>query len=151
MKRFRQARIVELVRDREIETQEELARLLLEDGFNVTQATVSRDIRQLKLFKVPNGDGRQKYALLDETGGQTPPFEHVNGLFRDGVRSIEHSGNIILLKTGAGMAPGVAACVDALRPPEILGSVAGDDTLLCVVREGADAAAVAARFRSIIG
>ena len=118
MKVNRHAKIVELINKYQIETQDELAEYLNEAGFKVTQATVSRDIRDLKLTKVPAENGRQKYAVLQSAqSGMTEKY----------VR-------ILVLKTVSGMAMAVAAALDAMNWNEIVGCIAGDDTIMCAVR-----------------
>jgi len=147
MKRQRHEQIIDLIKSFEIETQDDLALRLRDEGYNVTQATVSRDIRELKLFKVAAGGGRQKYALLP-TGDEAidPVAERVGEVFRAGILSVNYSGNIVVVKTVTGMAPAVGACVDSLALPELLGSVAGDDTVLCVVADGCEANEISARL-----
>ena len=125
MKVNRHAKIVELINKYQIETQDELAEYLNEAGFKVTQATVSRDIRDLKLTKVPAENGRQKYAVLQSAQ---------NGILRDGFSSMDMAQNILVLKTVSGMAMAVAAALDAMNWNEIVGCIAGDDTIMCAVR-----------------
>lgn len=136
MKSNRHQKIIELVENYEIETQEELADRLREEGFQVTQATVSRDIRALKLSKVSCGKGRQKYVAMkqDDT--------HLNAKYirvlKDGFISMDKAQNILVIKTVSGMAMAVAAAVDALEMEEIVGSIAGDDTIMAAVRTTED-------------
>lgn len=132
MKQNRHQKITELVSDYEIETQEELADRLREAGFCVTQATISRDIRQLHLSKVPLGDGRQKYAVLR----QEPAFhaDKYIRVMRDGYVSMDMAQNILVMRTVSGMAMAVAAAVDAMKFPELVGCIAGDDTIMMAVR-----------------
>jgi len=131
MKFKRQSKIIELINKNDIETQEELAGLLQESGFYVTQATISRDIRELKITKVMDGK-KQKYALLPDE----PPVvsEKLIRIFRDAVTHIDCSQNIIVIKTLEGMAMAVAAVLDSMENSEILGSIAGDDTVFCVIK-----------------
>lgn len=132
MKKVRQGKIVEIIEKYDVDTQEELARRLGESGFSVTQATVSRDIRELKLSKVPAGDGKQKYIVLKHDN------DHIGDKYirvlRDGFVSIDMAQNILVIKTVSGMAMAVAAALDALHYPEIVGSIAGDDTIFVAVR-----------------
>ena len=116
MKKNRHGKIIELIESFDIETQDELAEKLRESGFQVTQATVSRDIRALKLSKVPTGDGKQKYVVLKQDD------------------SYLGDKYILVIKTVAGMAMAVAAAVDAMKMREIVGSIAGDDTIMMAVR-----------------
>lgn len=140
MKSNRHQKIVELVDNYEIETQEELADRLRQEGFQVTQATVSRDIRALKLSKVACGNGRQKYVALkqDDT--------HLNAKYirvlKDGFVSMDKAQNILVVKTVSGMAMAVAAAIDAMELEEIVGSIAGDDTIMAAVRTNEDTQAV---------
>ena len=132
MKVNRHAKIVELINKYQIETQDELAEYLNEAGFKVTQATVSRDIRDLKLTKVPAENGRQKYAVLQSTqNGMTEKYVRI---LRDGFSSMDIAQNILVLKTVSGMAMAVAAALDAMNWNEIVGCIAGDDTIMCAVR-----------------
>lgn len=132
MKKSRHQRIKELVEQFEIETQEELADRLRGDGYTVTQATVSRDIRELKLSKIPMGNGRQKYTILMQS-------EHYLSdkyirVLKDGFVSMDMAQNILVVKTVSGMAMAVAAAIDAMKLKEIVGSIAGDDTIMMAVR-----------------
>lgn len=132
MKVNRHAKIVELINKYQIETQDELAEYLNEAGFKVTQATVSRDIRDLKLTKVPAENGRQKYAVLQSA--QNGMIEKYVRILRDGFSSMDMAQNILVLKTVSGMAMAVAAALDAMNWNEIVGCIAGDDTIMCAVR-----------------
>lgn len=132
MKIKRQSKIVELIKDNEIETQDKLVEMLNAEGFNVTQATVSRDMRELRLTKVSTGSGSQKYAVLDSDNVQLS--ERLTRVFRDGVVSIDYAQNIIVIKTLNGMAMAVAAVLDSMDNSEVMGTIAGDDTIFCVVK-----------------
>lgn len=149
MKGQRQFKIRELVASKDIETQEELANLLREAGFDVTQATVSRDIKEMQLIKVPLEDGRYKYAM---PAGQ-PRFNSVQKLKRtlaDNFVGIDHTENLIVMKCLPGTANAVAALIDQLEWPELMGTVSGDDTILIIVRNKQDTGNVADRFLEII-
>ena len=136
IKSNRQVKILELIRENEIETQEELSEYLKQEGFKVTQATVSRDIRALKLTKVALKGGRQKYAVLpEETEDMAAKYVRV---LKDGFVSMDMAQNILVVKTVSGMAMAVAAALDAMQCREIVGSIAGDDTIMCVVRTAED-------------
>lgn len=132
VKKVRQGKIVEIIEKYDVDTQEELARRLGETGFRVTQATVSRDIRELKLSKVSVGDGKQKYVM------PRPDAEAISDKYirvlRDGFTSMDMAQNILVIKTVSGMAMAVAAALDALHLPEIVGCIAGDDTIFVAVR-----------------
>lgn len=132
MKAERHAKIIELIRKHNIETQEELADKLNEEGYNVTQATVSRDIRELKLTKVADGAGRQKYVFLD--GKDNSMSDKFIRILREAYVSVDMAQNILVVKTVSGMAMAVAAAIDAMNYHEIVGCIAGDDTIMCAVR-----------------
>ena len=131
MKRDRHGKIIELIGQYAIETQEELADKLNEAGFRVTQATVSRDIRELKLTKMTVG-GKQRYVVVRENSHQMG--ERYIGILKEGFVSMDMAQNILVIKTVAGMAMAVGAALDALHWQEIVGCIAGDDTVFCAVR-----------------
>ncbi|BAS28417.1 arginine repressor [Limnochorda pilosa] len=134
MKSRRQATILQLIREREVRTQDELADLLRQAGIEATQATVSRDIKELGLVKEPVPGGGYRYVpSRQEPAGDR--LDRARRAFRDFVVSMDVSGNLVLIKTTTGAAHGVAATVDALAWPEVLGSIAGDDTILLVAVE----------------
>lgn len=148
MKRNRQEKIKELIRQFEIETQEELAEHLTGLGFKVTQATVSRDIRELKLSKMALDNGRQKYIfLLNEDDSLEEKFISV---LQSGFISVEAAGNLLVVKTVSGMAMAVAAALDAMKWNEVLGCIAGDDTIMIAVRTVADGLVVCEQIYEII-
>ena len=132
MKKIRHRKIVEIIERYDVETQEELANYLKDVGFAVTQATVSRDIRELKLSKIPTGNGRQKYVVLKQDDAHMG--DKYIRVLKDGFVSMDMAQNILVLKTVSGMAMAVAAAVDALRFPEVVGCIAGDDTIMMAVR-----------------
>ncbi len=131
MKLERHSKIVELIGRYEIETQEELSEYLHREGYNVTQATVSRDIRELKLSKIQTDSGRQKYAVFHP---QTAFNDKYIRILQDSFLSMDMAQNILVLKTVSGMAMALAAALDALHFPEVVGCIAGDDTVMCAVR-----------------
>ncbi|MFC2476948.1 MAG: arginine repressor [Catonella sp.] len=131
MKIKRHNEIVELIKIREVGTQEELLELLKEKGYDVTQATISRDIRELNLTKV-NVNGRQKYVIIQKDDGVGDKYVRV---LKEGFVSMMPSGNLIVLKTVVGMAMAVATAIDALEINEIIGCIAGDDTIFIAVSE----------------
>lgn len=148
MKISRHAKIFELINKYDIETQEELAERLMQDGYNVTQATVSRDIRELKLTKVALDDGRQKYVALQQTEpGLSEKYARV---LRDGFVSMDLAQNILVIKTISGMAMAVAAALDALQISGIVGCIAGDDTIMCAIRTKEEAITVMEKLSKII-
>lgn len=148
MKVNRHAKIVELINKYQIETQEELAEYLNQEGFRVTQATVSRDIRDLKLMKVPMEGGRQKYAV--HQAEQSGMAEKYIRILSDGFISMDMAQNILVIKTVSGMAMAVAAALDAMKWQEIVGSIAGDDTVMCAVRTVDDTIILMEKIRSIM-
>ena len=148
MKVNRYAKIVELINKYQIETQEELAEYLNQEGFRVTQATVSRDIRDLKLTKVPSENGRQKYAVLQAE--QSGLAEKYIRILNDGYISMDMAQNILVIKTVSGMAMAVAAALDAMKWHEIVGCIAGDDTVMCAVRTVDDTIILMEKIRKLI-
>ena len=147
MKQKRQATILELIEHNDIETQEEMLAHLKDAGFTVTQATVSRDIRELKLVKESGKDGKVRYALTAKRENQSPKF---NSALTESILKVDYAGNLIVVKTFPGLANAVATCIDSIRLPEIIGCVAGDDAILVVVRTEADAATISNSFRTMI-
>ena len=130
MKLERHRKILELINEYDIETQEELAEILNREGYNVTQATVSRDIRQLKLVK-QNVNGRQKYVVFQNSIANA---DNKNiRILKEGFVSMAMAQNILVIKTGAGMAMAVAATLDAMQWNEVVGCIAGDDTIMCAI------------------
>lgn len=148
MKIERHSKIVELIGKYEIETQEELADRLNEAGFNVTQATVSRDIRELKLSKIPGENVRQKYSVLKKIGDI--PGEKYVRILKDGFANMDMAQNILVIKTVSGMAMAVAAALDALHFDEIVGCIAGDDTIMCAVRTVDDTILLMDKIRKLV-
>lgn len=147
MKLERHSKIVELIGKYEIETQEELAEYLNQAGFAVTQATVSRDIRELKLTKVQSESGKQRYVVLQN---QTSFSDKYIRILCDGYMSMDMAQNILVIKTVSGMAMAVAAALDALHFSEIVGCIAGDDTIMCAVRSADDTILVMDKLKKLI-
>ena len=148
MKVKRQSKIIELISRYEIETQEELADYLNKAGYRVTQATVSRDIRELKLTKVQSESGKQRYVALQHQGPFSDKYIRV---LKDGFVSMDMAQNILVIKTVSGMAMAVAAAVDAMKFQEIVGCIAGDDTIMMAVRSVEDTKAVMEKISRILG
>ena len=148
MKTKRQTKMLELIKKHDIETQEELSDYLQKEGYQVTQATVSRDIRELKLTKVAMSNGRQKYAALTEANEDLS--EKYTRVFRDAFVSMDMAQNILVIKTVSGMAMAVAAAIDAMHLHVIVGCIAGDDTIMCAVRSVDDTIAVMSRLRKLV-
>lgn len=148
MKITRHKKIIELITRHDIETQEELADRLNNAGYNVTQATISRDIRELKLTKMPVNGGKQKYVLIQEKS--TVMNEKYIRILRDGFTSMDMAQNILVIKTVSGMAMAVAAALDAMNFHEVVGCIAGDDTIMCAIRSVEDTRMVADKLRRIL-
>lgn len=149
MKIGRHAKIVDLIGKYDIETQEELAEYLREAGYRVTQATISRDIRELKLTKIPTNDGKQKYALMqNQSTGMNEKYLRV---LKDGFISMDMAQNILIVKTVSGMAMAVAAAIDAMHWTEVAGCIAGDDTIMCAIRSTDDTIRVMDKIARIVG
>ena len=149
MKNARQNKILELIEEYEISTQEALIQRLAEHGFESTQTTISRDIRQLRLIKGPTGRGTYKYVAPEVRKGNDAPGH--NSALTDAVLKIEAAQNIIVVRTMAGMANAIAVCVDSLQIKDIIGSVAGDDTILLVLKTTENALSVEAELKGVFG
>jgi transcriptional regulator of arginine metabolism len=148
LKTARHEKIMELIRDYQIDTQEELASRLNDAGFKVTQATVSRDIRALKMTKVSGKDGKSYYAILkDMPSTLTDKYTRV---LNEALMSMDVGANLLVIHTVPGMAMGVGAALDALKWEEVLGCIAGDDTVMCACRTAEDAQIVMDRVKKIL-
>ena len=150
MKSTRQSIILDLISKNDIETQEDLLELLKKSGYNVTQATISRDIRELKLTKISTEYGRQKYAVMVEQGNRDISDKYVR-IFHDALVSVDTAGNILVLKTVAGMAMAVAAAIDSMHFEGVVGCIAGDDTIMCAIRSSEDVDEVARMIEQLAG
>lgn len=148
MKTVRQKKILELIEKNNIGTQEELASMLCSSGFDVTQATVSRDIRELGLSKVPGPNGVPHYILITHT--QTDLGDKYIRVLKDGYIGMEMAQNILVVKTVSGMAMAVAAALDALHFSEVVGCIAGDDTIFVAVRTVPETRALMEKIRGMI-
>ena len=144
----RQQKVLDVIKQYEIETQEELISVLKSVGFDVTQATVSRDINELQLIKI--AEKKKKYRYAQVTQGKSIDNAKFLTLFKAAVVSIEAACNIVVVKTLISNANPVAATVDSLNYPEIVGSVAGDDTLLIVTHDDAEAKNVVAKLNALL-
>ncbi|RGZ00930.1 arginine repressor [Clostridium sp. AM58-1XD] len=147
MKLERHSKIVELIGKYEVGTQEELAEYLNKEGYNVTQATVSRDIRELRLSKVPTENGKQRYVVLQSQENFNDKYIRI---LKDGFMSMDMAQNILVIKTVSGMAMAVAAALDELHLHEIVGCVAGDNTIMCAVRSVDDTIIVMDKLKKLI-
>ena len=148
MKRNRHAKIVELIENYDVETQEELAEKLRQSGYDVTQATVSRDIRELKLSKVSSGGGRQKYILIKEKNGEMG--DKYARVLQEGMSGMGMAGGLLVVRTVPGMAMAVAAALDAMQMNEIVGTIAGDDTIMLAIRSMEEAEAVRKKIDAVL-
>lgn len=148
MKKKRHDKILEIITNNEIETQGELAQLLRSSGFKVTQATVSRDIREMGLVKVASSSGKQKYEAAQPSNEEQNRFIRV---LRDSVLSVDCAQNLLVIRTGSGMAMAAAAALDHLDFPEVVGSIAGDDTIMAAVRTVEDTVLLMDKIRRMLG
>ena len=148
MKTGRQSKIIEIIQKNEVETQEELSEYLVREGYSVTQATVSRDIRELKLTKISMNNGRQKYAILNDASDDMS--QKYARILRDGFVSMDMAQNILVIKTVSGMANAVCAALDSMQIQEIVGSIAGDDTIMCAIRTVEDTTILMKKIKKIV-
>lgn len=148
MKNNRHDAIIEIISSCDIETQEELIEKLSEAGFNVTQATISRDIKELKLVKISGKDNKTKYARLSGRTLTIP--EQILPVFTHGFVSADNANNLVIVKTLPGMAQAVASAIDSLQISELLGTIAGDDTILTVCRTNEYAQNVVAMLKELV-
>ena len=147
MKGERQAKIIEIIQNYVIETQEELLQKLKEAGFHVTQATVSRDIRNMNLVKGTTKTGEYAYIAPKKQEDGLVPFSH---MLTESIVSIDFAQNLIVVKTLAGMAQAVATYIDSVKESQIIGCVAGDDAILVVVKNEAKAEEICSKIQNII-
>ena len=147
MKSKRQQKILELIETYDITTQEELISRLGEAGYVATQATISRDIRELKLVKAMMADGMYKYVHPTKRETPAPRF---NSALAESVLRIDSAGNVIVIRTYPGMAQPVASCIDAIGNADILGCVGGDDTVIVVIRDAAKATELCNKIRQML-
>ncbi|MBO6309137.1 MAG: arginine repressor [Oribacterium sp.] len=149
MKKSRHQKIIELVGRMRIGTQEELADILIKEGYKVTQATVSRDIKELKLSKVAGNDGVQYYQIIEKE--EQVYSEKYIRVLREALMSMDTAGNLLVIRTMSGMANAVAAALDQFRLEKIVGTLAGDDTIMCAMKNAQDAEDIKKRIREIMG
>jgi len=148
MRYTRQNKIVELISKYEIDTQEKLAELLKNSGFDVTQATVSRDIKELQLVKTPAASGQYKYTLPEQAARQTT--ERFAKIFKDTIQTVAWSGNMVVVKTLSGCANAACEAIDSLEFPHIIGTLAGDNTVFIICDDQKNAPALTARFEEMM-
>lgn len=148
MKQNRQEAILDIISKNTVETQEQLIEKLHEEGYNVTQATISRDIRELRLTKVSCGFGIYKYVVSN----QEPHIHSVKylNILKETVNTVEHAGNLVVVKTFSGMAQAAAAALDSMGWTEIIGSIAGDDTIMIVLRSAETARAFSIELSGLL-
>lgn len=147
MKSDRHNKILEIISEKNIDTQEELVNALNDSGYNVTQATVSRDIRELKITKISE-NGVQKYVVHQVR--EKDLDEKYNRVLKDGYVSMDMAQNILVIKTVSGMAMAVAAALDAMNWDEIVGTIAGDDTIMCAIRTVEDTKMLMDKIHKVI-
>lgn len=148
MKRQRHRMILEIIENQAIETQEALSEALRKYGFDVTQATVSRDIKELRLFKVMGDDGVYRYAVAERS--EQGLTERLRRVFAETVQSVDYACNQIVIKTLPGGAHAAAEMVDTMRWKEVVGTLAGDNTILVILRTMEDAPEVVERFKGMM-
>ena len=146
MKNARQQKILELIEKYDIDTQDTLIKKLSDEGYNVTQTTISRDIRQLNLVKGVAANGSYKY-IVPTAAYKENNVPILKSAITDSVTKIESAGNIVVVKTFPGMANALAVCIDSIHHDDIVGSVAGDDTILLVVKDASHATELECELR----
>ena len=149
MKAQRQAKSVEIISNANVETQEQLLQALTDQGFNSTQATISRDIKELRIVKELTSLGTYRYCVPEK---DAPPAisDRLNNIFRECVISVDYAENLVVIHTLPGMANAAASALDAMRSGAVLGTLAGDDTVVIVMREGHAAAAFSGEIKAVI-
>ena len=149
MKTKRQANIVEIITNTNVETQAQLLKALEEEGFTSTQATISRDIKELRIVKELTSLGTYRYSVSEK---DAPPAltDRLNTIFRECVTSIDYAENIIVIHTLPGLASAAGSALDAMKINVVLGTLAGDDTVMIVMRDSNAAAAFCGEIKSVI-
>lgn len=149
MKAQRQAKIIEIISNANVETQEQLLQALTDQGFSSTQATISRDIKELRIVKELTSLGTYRYCVPEK---DAPPAlsDRLNNIFRECVISVDYAENLVVIHTLPGMANAAASALDAMRSGAVLGTLAGDDTVVIVMREGHAAAAFSGEIKAVI-
>ena len=139
MKNDRQKTILSIIAEETVETQEQLLSLLLERGIVATQATISRDIKQLHLVKAPAGQGKYRYAVSDH-GSKIHVADKLQTIFRESIVNVDYAQNLVVIHTMSGLANGAAAALDGMEIDQLIGTLAGDDTVLIIMRDNESAA-----------
>lgn len=149
MKAQRQAKIIEIISNANVETQEQLLQALTDQGFSSTQATISRDIKELRIVKELTSLGTYRYCVPEK---DAPPAlsDRLNNIFRECVISVDSAENLVVIHTLPGMANAAGSALDAMRSGAVLGTLAGDDTVVVVMREGHAAAAFSGEIKAVI-
>lgn len=148
MKYSRHSKIIEIIKEYDVETQHELAELLIDSGFSVTQATVSRDIKELRLIKTLSKNGKYKYSESNESSQLIS--DRFMKLYKDAVLEVDYAQNIVVVRTLTGSANAAAAAIDALKVKKIVGTIAGDDTIFLLARSENDALEIKAHFEMLL-
>ncbi len=148
MKTRRQAKILEIINSRDVETQDQLQTLLGEAGFPVTQATVSRDIKELRLIKTPDERGGYHYSVA--RGGTEPISAKFHSIFGDAVINVQYAQNIVVVHCHTGMAQAACAAMDSLHWKQVIGTLAGDDTFICIATSEPDAADLVLELKKML-
>ena len=148
MRYSRQNKILELIENNEIETQEKLASMLKESGYEVTQATVSRDIKELQLIKILSSGGKYKYATAIKISAAVS--DRFVKIFKETIKSVEFSGNLVVIKTLTGCANAACEALDSLEMSHVIGSIAGDNTIMVVVDDTANVEKLVKELRGLL-
>ena len=148
MKTKRHAKILEIIQAHPVETQDELLQWLREGGYAVTQATVSRDIKELRLIKALGSDGRYRYSTVRQENESMSAKFH--SLFADAVLTINYAGTLVVLKCLSGMAQAGCAAMDSMHWDTIVGTLAGDDTFICIVKDEEQAIALTSELKKLL-
>ncbi len=149
MKNDRQKTILSIITDEVVETQEQLLSLLEQRGFVATQATISRDIKQLHLVKAPAGQGKYRYAVSDH-GNKINIANKQQTIFRESIMKVDYAQNLVVLHTMVGLANGAAAALDGMKIDQLIGTLAGDDTVLLIMRDNESAVELAAGIKAML-
>ena len=149
-KKQRHSKILEIINNNNIDKQEEIVEILKSAGFNVTQATVSRDIHDLRLIKEPMSNGIQRYAQSLKIDGESFNIK-LHEIFSHSVINVDYANNIIVIKTLSGMAQAAASAVDAINSTEIMGCIAGDDTIMVITKNENDAQRICSKLNNMRG
>ena len=149
MKNDRQKMILEIISQEPVETQEQLLSLLQARGFTGTQATISRDIKQLHLVKAPTGQGRYRYAVSDH-GSKIHVADKLQTIFRESSVNVDYAQNLVVIHTMSGLANGAAAALDGMEIDQLIGTLAGDDTVLLIMRDNESAVKLASSIKAML-